>query len=153
MANRATEALPPFRTEDPAQPPAELLPAVCSLASLLVEVMRAAPPGTRAFHSAGLADVQGFIAMGCDETLIHTADIALGLGHPFRPPDDLCARVVARLFPWAPDGHTGWETLRWANGRAPLPDHDRLGPDWSWHCAPLTEWDGTFKKSPRWMRR
>ncbi len=153
LASRAMEALPPFRSEDRAQPPAELLAAVSSLASLLVEVVRAAPPGTRAYHSAGMADVQGFIAMGCDETLIHTADIAHGLGRPFRPPDDLCARVAARLFPWAPGGYPGWETLRWANGRAPLPDHARLGPDWSWQCAPLAEWDGTVKKSPMWMGR
>jgi hypothetical protein len=34
----------------------------------------------------------------------------------------------------------------WANGRRDLPDKERLGPDWAWHCAPLDEWDG---KVPR----
>jgi len=32
--------------------------------------------------------------------------------------------------------------LRWCNGRAALPDHERL-TDWSWHPAPLSAWDGT----------
>ena len=153
LASRATERLPTVRSEDPDQPPFELLTVMESLAAVLAEVARAVPPDTRAYHSAGMADVSGFIAMGCDETLIHTADIAQGLHRPFHPPDDLCARVAVRLFPWAPSGFSGWETLRWANGRAALPGHDRLGPDWSWHCAPLEEWEGTVKKSQMWMGR
>jgi hypothetical protein len=55
-------------------------------------------------------------------------------------------RVLARLFPWAPAAGDAWQALHWANGRAPLPDHERLGPDWSWQCAPLAERDGTTKK-------
>src|SRR5205085_7265867 len=40
-----------------------------------------------------------------------------------------------------------WSALRWANGRLALPDRARLGPDWGWWCAPLSEWDGTVKRS------
>jgi hypothetical protein len=60
---------------------------------------------------------------------------------------------VARIFPWAPAEGDPWAALRWAAGRAALPDRERLGPDWYWHCAPLAEWDGTIKKRttpPAW---
>ncbi len=146
LASRATQRLPRFRRENRDLPVADLLGAVPMMACVLVEVIKAAPLRTRAYHSAGMADTSGFIAMGCSETLIHTNDIALGLNRPFRPPDELCRRVAARLFPWAPTDVEGWSALRWSNGRIALPGRDRLGPDWSWHCAPLEEWDGAIKK-------
>ena len=100
-----------------------------------------------------MADATGWIAMACEEIVIHTDDIAQGLGLPFHPPDDLSRRITARIFPWAPADAEPWAALRWAAGRAPLPDRERLGPDWWWHCAPLSEWDGTIRKRtapPAW---
>jgi hypothetical protein len=85
------------------------------------------------------------MALGCEEIVLHTADIAQGLKLPYRPPDDLSARILARLFPWAPNDIDPWDSLCWATGRSALPDRARLGPDWYWHCAPLSEWDGTMK--------
>jgi hypothetical protein len=93
-----------------------------------------------------MADASGFLGMGCVEIVIHTDDIARGFGLPFHPPDDLTDRIVRRLFPWAPTDREVWASLRWACGRAALPDRARLAPDWYWHCAPLAEWDGTIKK-------
>jgi hypothetical protein len=113
---------------------------------VLAEVARAAPPGLRAFHPAGMADVCGWIAMGCEEILLHTDDIARGLRMLYRPTDNLSARILARLFPWAPADIDPWDSLRWATGRAALPERERLGPDWYWHCPPLSEWDGTTTK-------
>ena len=153
LATRATARLPDVRDGDPARSPAELLVAVEAAAAVLAEVARAAPAEARGFHPAGMADAEGFLAMGCEEVLVHTADVAQGLGRPFRPPDDLSARVVARLFPWAPPDAAPWDAFRWATGRIALPDLPRLDPDWYWHCAPLAEWDGTIKKRtapPRW---
>lgn len=153
LASLARGRLPVMRDGDPDLPVAELLIVVETQAAVLAAVTRATPPGARAFHPAGMADVSGYIAMACVEILIHTADIARGLGRAFRPPDGLCLRVLHRLFPWAPKGGNGWLTLRWACGRAALPDQERLGPDWYWHCAPLDEWDGTVKKRlapPAW---
>jgi len=89
-----------------------------------------------------MADPTGFAAMACDELLVHGRDIAEGWAQPFEPDRDLCARVLARLFPWAPRNTDPWDALRWANGRSALPDHPRLAPDWAWLSAPLTEWDG-----------
>ena len=153
LGSRATGRLDPPRNGDPAASPAQLIPLVDAAAAVLAELARAAPPGTRAFHPAGMADVTGWLGMACEEVLLHTDDIAQGLGLAFRPPDDLAARIRARIFPWAPADADPWAALRWAAGRAPLPGHARLGPDWWWHCAPLSEWDGTIKKRttpPAW---
>jgi hypothetical protein len=116
-------------------------------AAILVDVVRAAPPGARGWHDAGMADASGFIAMGCEEILVHADDIAQGLGVSLRPPIDLAARVRSRLFPWAPADVDPWDALRWAAGRTALPGYPRLGPDWGWHCAPLAEWGGTIAKA------
>jgi hypothetical protein len=153
LASRATDRLSPPRNGDPTATPRQLLRTVGASAAVLAEVARAAPEGTRAFHPAGMADVSGWIALGCEEILLHGDDIAQGLSVPFRPPDDLSARIVARIFPWAPREGDPWAALRWAAGRAALPDRERLGPDWYWHVAPLAEWDGTMKKRtapPAW---
>ena len=153
LASRGTERLSPPRNGDPTASPAQLLATVGVAAAVLSEVARATPAGTRAFHPAGMADVSGWIGMGCVEILVHTDDIARGLGLPYQPPRDLAARILARLFPWAPADVDQWEGLRWAAGRAALPDRERLGPDWYWHCPPLSEWDGTIRKRtapPAW---
>jgi len=125
----------------------ELLYTMKVMALILAEVARAAPPTARALHPAGMADPSGFVAMGIDELLVHTHDIATGLDAHFEPDDRLPRLVLDRLFPWWPRECDPWRALLWANGRTALPHHDSLGADWSWHCAPLTEWDGTV---PRW---
>ena len=78
LASRGTERLSPPRNGDPSASPAQLLTSVGAAAAVLTEVARAAPPGTRAFHPAGMADVSGWVGMGCVEILIHTDDIARG---------------------------------------------------------------------------
>jgi hypothetical protein len=154
LASRGNERLSPPRNGDPSASPAQLLANVAAAAAVLTEVARAAPPGTRAFHPAGMADVSGWIGMGCEEILLHTDGIARGLGLSYRPPDNLSTRILARLFPWAPSDIAPWDSLRWATGRAALIDRKRLGPDWYWHSPPLSEWDGTITKRtapPAWQ--
>lgn len=142
LARRASGPLPFIRDGDPHRSPTELAEAARSTAAVLAEVAAAAPPGVRAFHPAGMADTEGFLAMAADELLIHGADIAEGLGLPFEEPHDLAVRIRDRLFPWAPTDVAPWDALRWANGRTALVEHAQLPPDWYWHCAPLEEWDG-----------
>jgi uncharacterized protein (TIGR03083 family) len=146
LATRSRERRSPLRNGDPSLPPAGLLSAAEAAAAILAEVVRAAPPGTRGYHSAGLADASGFVAMGCTEILVHTSDVAEGLGVPFEPPAALPSRVLRRIFPWAPEDDDAWATLRWASGRTALGERERLAADWYWHCAPLDEWDGTIKR-------
>jgi hypothetical protein len=114
---------------------------------LLARVVEASPPGARGWHDAGMADATGFLAMGCDETLVHAYDVTEALGLAFDPPRDVCDRTVRRLFPWAPDHDDPWERLQWCNGRLPLPDQPRLTHGWGWQCAPLDEWDGVARIS------
>ena len=142
LAFAAKERLPKTRDGGNRLSVPELLLSVEVTAAILEHVIQASPASTRAFHPAGMADPSGFAAMGCDEILIHTADIAAGFGTDFRPPEDLCGRVLARLFPWAPTDVGPWESLLWANGRIALPGLGRQDENWSWHCAPLSEWDG-----------
>ena len=146
LATGAPRALPSPRRGDPNGKVPFLLTTLRSAAAVLAEVVRAADPSVRAFHAVGMADPEGFTAMGCDEIMVHADDVARGLGVSFEPPDDLCTAVLERLFPWAPiDGDPVAELL-WANGRVALADRPRLDSDWSWHCAPLDEWDGTIPR-------
>ena len=142
LATLATRRPEIVRDEDPNAPAERLIQGLVLSDHILARVAEATPPGGRGYHSMGSPDATGFLAMGCDETLVHTGDICAGLGLRFDPPGDLCARVVARLFPWAPEHDDPWERLLWCNGRIALPGHDRLGPEWGWWSAPLDEWDG-----------
>lgn len=146
LATRAQHRVPAVRGGEPDADIPRLLGSIRSGAAILAELTVAADPGVRAFHPAGMADAEGFLAMGCDEILVHTYDIAAGLEVDFAPPGELCASVLTRLFPWAPGRHRSWDTLLWANGRQPLGDRAQLDPDWHWHCAPLDEWDGTVAR-------
>lgn len=104
-------------------------------------VVRASSDDARAFHPYGIADPAGFAAGGCVEGLIHGNDIATGLGLTLQPPADLCARLLKRLFGHYATQLAGtdpWTALRWATGRADLPNAAR--PDtWRWRATPLSE--------------
>lgn len=73
--------------------------------------------------------------MGIVETLVHTHDLAQGLGFAWNPPADLCSRVLARLFPDAPESTDPWPALLWATGRDELPGRPRL-TTWRWDGTP-----------------
>ena len=123
----------------------ELLTIMQRRANILVAVATAADPTARGYHNWGRADASGYVAMGCAEILLHTDDVARGLGAAYQPHEALCRRVVARLFPWAPSDVDGWSALCWATGRVALPERGRVEPDWAWHASPVAEWDGTIR--------
>lgn len=117
--------------------PAGLLQVLEASGALLTAVVRTKPPTIRSHHIFGAADPEGFAAMGIVETLVHTHDVAEGLGIEWTPDPDLCDRVLRRLFPDAPTDTGRWPTLLWATGRAELPGRPRL-TKWRWHGAPRT---------------
>jgi hypothetical protein len=127
LSSQRRDWLPPMLAWRAGLTPEEGLAAHAAAAALLAAVMRGVPPEARGYHGQP-TDAEGFAAMHCDEVLVHSYDIALGLGVAFSPPPDL--------------------TLLWCNGRVALPDHDRL-TDWSWHPAPLSTWDGTRRRRER----
>ncbi|WP_067180004.1 maleylpyruvate isomerase N-terminal domain-containing protein [Microtetraspora niveoalba] len=122
---------------DRAAGPTGLMQVLEASGALLVAMVRTTPPQVRAHHVFGASDPEGFAAMGIVETLVHTHDLAEGLGLAWTPPADLCSRVLARLFPDAPGSTDPWLTLLWATGRADLPGHPRL-TTWRWYSAPLS---------------
>lgn len=120
---------------DRAAGPAGLLQVLEACGALLVAMVRTTPSRTRAFHGFGVSDPEGFAAMGIVETLVHTHDLAEGLGLAWTPPSDICSRVLTRLFPDAPQATDPWPTLLWVTGRAELPGHPRV-TSWRWYGAP-----------------
>ncbi|MFD5556564.1 hypothetical protein ACFWIA_22320 [Streptomyces sp. NPDC127068] len=123
---------------DRAAGPAGLLQVLEASGALLAAVVHTRAPETRAHHGFGVSDPEGFAAMGVVEILVHTRDIADGLGGvDWEPPADLCTRVLARLFPDVTVDADPWRTLLWATGRAELPDRARR-TSWRWHGEPGT---------------
>ncbi|MFF5927792.1 hypothetical protein [Streptomyces hydrogenans] len=112
--------------------PSGLLTVLEACGAMQVSLTRTTPPSARAHHCFGASDPAGFAAMGIVETLVHTHDIAAGLGIGFTAPDDLCAPVLDRLFPHVPRDEAPWPTLLWATGRGELPDRERL-EKWRWY--------------------
>lgn len=141
IARRATRRLPVLRNGRPG-PAAEQLDLVLTSA----HVLRAAVAdlgADRAWHPSGVADASGWVGMAVTEILVHGVDAAQVLGVELPIPADVCARTVARVFPWAlaPTGELASDpvqVLLGVTGRTEA-DHD---PDWWWQSAPLAEWDG-----------
>ncbi|MFF3937784.1 hypothetical protein [Streptomyces phaeofaciens] len=123
---------------DRAAGPAGLAQVLEAGGALLSAMVRTTPATARAHHVFGAADPEGFAAMGVVETLVHLHDVAAGLGACWTPDEDLCGRVLARLFPHAPTETGRWPTLLWATGRGELPGHERL-TRWRWYGAPAGE--------------
>ncbi|MEW2118985.1 hypothetical protein AB0945_28090 [Streptomyces sp. NPDC005474] len=117
---------------------AGLLRVLEASGALLTAIVRTTPPTVRSHHIFGVADPEGFAAMGVVETLVHMHDIAEGLGIDWMPDADLCHRALARLFPDAPTDTDRWPTLLWATGRADIPGRPRL-TTWRWYGAPVDD--------------
>ncbi|WP_326813225.1 hypothetical protein OIE62_41575 (plasmid) [Streptomyces scopuliridis] len=115
--------------------PAGLMQVLEASGALLVAMVRVTSPQVRAHHVFGISDAEGFAAMGIVETLVHTHDLAQGLGLDWHPPADLCSRVLARLFPNVPGSADPWLTSLWATGRAELHGRPRL-TTWRWDGTP-----------------
>ncbi|MFC7650006.1 hypothetical protein ACFQX6_63985 [Streptosporangium lutulentum] len=75
-------------TADDEASPAQVLEFAETGARILAAMVRTTPARVRAYHPTGMADPEGFAAMGCVEALLHGQDIAQGLGLPFDPPRD-----------------------------------------------------------------
>ena len=106
-----------------------------AMGEVLAVVLEAAPDDAVGFHHSGMRAPDEVAAMGCLETVVHTSDVARGLGIDFDPPADLCLSIVQRLFVDAPADEP-WRVLLWATGRGSLPDRDDLGAGWLTHWWP-----------------
>ena len=134
LTRRAEDGYLPIRLiVRPEAPPEVVLDVARASGSLLrLAVEASSEAGGRAWHY-GMSDASGFAAMGMGEVLVHTFDIATGLGVDWRPPDVLAALVVERLLPEPPPGAAG-DVLLWATGRTPLGDRPPAS-SWVWKAA------------------
>jgi hypothetical protein len=133
VAEPASGYLPIEAVVDPGASNRDVVRSVAMCGRLLRLAVEAAPAGARAWHPHGTSDPDGFAAMGVVETLVHTYDIARGLGLRWVPPAALCEPVLARLFPNAPQGDPA-QVLLYCTGRAALGGRARRS-EWSWDSS------------------
>jgi RimJ/RimL family protein N-acetyltransferase len=134
LAGRAQDDYVPFEiTLDEGTDNTGLLHVIETCGALFAATLRTTPREVRAFHPYPFrsANRDGFAAMGIAEVLLHTHDIAGGLGLPYEPPAELCEFVLTRIFPQVRPGPAPWPTLLWATGRGDLPDRPRVTA-WRW---------------------
>ncbi len=135
LASGARDDYLPFRTRlVRGTSPAGLLELIEGTAALFAVVVRAAPAEARAYHPYGLTDAEGFTSLATAEVVLHTHDIAAGLGIPYRPSSTLCTRLTARLHRDLEHYHDPWILLLWATGRADIAGRDRVRR-WRWWPA------------------
>ncbi len=132
LAGRPQHAYVPFDiTLDDGTDNSGVLDVIRTTGALLAAAVRTTPREVRAFHPYPFrsANREGFAAMGAAEVLLHTHDIAEGLGLTYEPAPELSEFVLTRIFPHVRPGADHWRTLLWATGRGELPGR-----------APVTEW-------------
>ena len=136
LAARATTAYVPFEIKpDEGTGNAGVVDVIEAAGRLLSATVRTTPREVRAFHPYPFrsANREGSAAMGVTEVLLHTHDIAEGLGLPYEPPAGLCSWVLTRIFPHVrPEPDAPWSTLLWATGRGDLPGREPLA-EWRWN--------------------
>ncbi|WP_405584490.1 GNAT family N-acetyltransferase [Streptomyces sp. NBC_01092] len=137
LAGRAQDAYVPFEiTLDDGTDNAGLLQVIETTGALFTATLRTTPREVRAFHPYPFrsANREGFAAMGIAEVLLHTHDIAEGLGLSYEPPAELPQFVLTTIFPHIRPGPgpEHWRTLLWATGRAELPGRPPV-TEWRWH--------------------
>jgi RimJ/RimL family protein N-acetyltransferase len=134
LAGREPEGYTPFeisleeRTDN-----AGALRVIRTMGALFAAAIRTTPREVRAFHPYPFrsANREGFAAMGVAEVLLHTHDMAEGLGVSYEPAPELCDFVLTRIFPHVQPGPTPWQTLLWATGRGDLPGREPV-TEWRW---------------------
>ncbi|MGP2439105.1 GNAT family N-acetyltransferase [Streptomyces sp. JW3] len=134
LAGRATEAYVPFELAlDEGTGNEGVLQVVRTTGALLAATVRSTPREVRAFHPYPFrdADRDGFAAMGVAEVLLHTHDMAAGLGVAYEPSAELCGYVLTRIFPHVRPAADAWRTLLWATGRGELPGRPPVD-GWKW---------------------
>jgi len=140
VARRAQHRLPVLRDGRTA-PPSEQVDNAVTAAHVLTGLLRDLGTG-RAWHPSGLADAGGWVGMAVTEILVHGHDAATALGVELPLPGQVCARTLARVFPWVPAIAVEPEQLLLAvTGRARVSGLP-ADPEWWWQSAPISEWDG-----------
>jgi hypothetical protein len=105
----------------------ERLDAIEGCAAALAGVAAVAPADAFGFHVSGMRNAEQFLAMACEELLVHTYDVSCGLGLTYEPPDELCQLVIEHSYPGQHEQRPAWPLLVWLSGR-PHPAATGWGP-------------------------
>ena len=139
LVSGTSDAYLPFRlVANPRTPPSGLLDLIEMTGALLAMTVRDAPASARAYHGYGMADAEGFAALGAAEVVLHTHDIAAGIGVPFEPDAATSSWLLGRLHRDLPEDDAPWQLLLWATGRGDLPGHERVRR-WRWNPEPVMQ--------------
>jgi len=139
VARRARHRLPVLRDGRPA-PASQQVDNAITAAHVLEALLRDFGSG-RAWHPSGVADAGGWVGMAVTEILVHGHDAAAALGVDLPLPGQVCARTLARVFPWVtPTAAEPDQFLLAVTGRARVPGSPS-DPKWWWQSTPLSEWD------------
>lgn len=139
LVTQVTDGYLPFRVvANPGTPPRGLLDLIEMGGVLLGLTVSEAPKWARAYHSYGIADAEGFAALGAAEVVLHTHDIATGLAVEYEPEAETCSWLLARLHRDLPEHDDPWQLLLWATGRTDLPGQTRVRR-WRWYPAPAED--------------
>jgi hypothetical protein len=95
----------------------ERLEAIEGCAAALAGVAATAPKDAVGFHVSGMRTAEQFLAMGCEELLVHAYDVTCGLRLPYEPPEDLCRLVIEYMYPDWEVQRPVWPFLVWLSGR------------------------------------
>jgi hypothetical protein len=95
----------------------ERLEAIEGCAAALAGVAATALPDAFGFHVTGMRNAGEFVAMACEELLVHTYDVTCGLELPYEPPEELCRLVIEHCYPGQDVQHPVWPFLVWLSGR------------------------------------
>jgi hypothetical protein len=106
LASGRLDVYPPFcelHALDGATP-SDLVNGLLAVCTMLSAVIAAAPADARAvlfgLAQFGHGDPQDFAARGALELILHTYDVCTGLGVPFDPSREMCARLREHTRDW-----------------------------------------------------
>lgn len=95
----------------------ERLEAIEGCAAALAGVAATAPRDAFGYHVSGMQTAEQFLAMACEELIVHTYDVTRGLGLPYEPPEELCRLVIEHCYPGQGEQRPVWPFLVWLSGR------------------------------------
>jgi hypothetical protein len=121
---------------DPKQGTPAIVRSLDAAGGLLVAVTATAPPGHLGYHPWGNSDASGFAGMGIVEAACHGWDVLVAQGIDLALDDELCDRVLNRLFPVARRTGSGWQDLLAATGRT----DETSGVRWKWDSSVREEY-------------
>jgi hypothetical protein len=128
LASRGQHGFLPFQELHamPEAKPSELVTGLRGITELFSGLLGSVSHDAEASDGVLMLDVDDWAVRAAYEMLLHTHDVALGLGARFDPPQPVCAWVMASPKLWMLDRENAttnaspWEALLVGSGRAPV---------------------------------